>query len=54
MHCSQARDLLSAFYDEELAPAQRDAVSSHVQHCPDCTRVLDDMRSLSELAARSP
>ena len=54
MNCSQARDLLSRFHDGELAPAQRDTVSSHVQHCPDCTRALDDIRSLSELAARSP
>ena len=50
MKCQEARELLSAYYDDELSVDVRSSVAEHVQNCPDCGRELDVFQSLSGMA----
>lgn len=38
MHCGECRDRLDAYLDAELSPADAEAMTAHVQGCPDCAR----------------
>src|SRR5688500_12250833 len=46
MSCPQAANI-HAYHDDELPPAARLAVESHLAECPDCAALLDDLRALS-------
>jgi hypothetical protein len=50
MDCSQVKNLLSAFYDDELAADEQTAVAGHLGACADCARELAGFQSLSVLA----
>ena len=40
MNCHDARESLSAFLDEALAPEERQRVALHLEGCPECRREL--------------
>ena len=41
MTCHEARELFSAFVDDELDPRERSALDAHLVGCADCRRELD-------------
>ncbi len=50
----QARDLLSAYLDEEVTPAERRLVEQHLNECPDCRHQLERFESLVTLLSQTP
>lgn len=52
MHCQQVRELLSAFYDDELPHDQAKAVSAHIAGCAECAAELETFHKLSDLTGR--
>lgn len=54
MKCSDARELLSAYHDCELAPSQRARVTSHIAVCASCSGELASYQWLSGLTERLP
>ncbi len=54
MNCANTHPLLSAYFDNELAPNCRAEVAEHVQSCAPCTAKLARMRSLSSLTRDLP
>jgi Putative zinc-finger len=52
MNCHETRELLSALLDETLAVREREEVQAHLDHCPDCRRELDSLRSTVSLLSR--
>jgi predicted anti-sigma-YlaC factor YlaD len=51
MNCSEAQNLLSSFYDNELSVELRSRVSEHVAQCAECRAQLAQFETLSSLAA---
>jgi anti-sigma factor RsiW len=49
MDCSEVKQLLSAYYDDELSSGQRTAVAEHLSGCADCSRELEGFHSLSAM-----
>lgn len=47
-------DRLSAFLDDELAGAEREAVARHLEACAECTRFLEELAAVDRLAAAEP
>jgi hypothetical protein len=45
---------LSAYMDDELAAAEREAVSAHVRGCPSCARHLEELRAVDAAAREMP
>lgn len=45
--CGEVRELLGAYADDELAAAERETVSKHIEHCADCRKAFDDLRALT-------
>lgn len=54
MLCTEAKQCLSAFCDDELPPEQRDAVARHLATCSDCARELQEFRGLSAMTKELP
>ncbi|WP_417850236.1 anti-sigma factor family protein [Thalassoglobus sp.] len=56
MTCKNTQSLLSHFFDHQLDEQQRETISEHLEHCSDCSRVLNDYKQLSVLnqAIESP
>lgn len=52
MTCTDVREHLSAYYDEELAEPLYVKVAAHVEGCAECRAELDGFQQLSELSAR--
>jgi len=50
MDCSEVKDLLSSYYDDELPADTRAAVAEHVAGCEECARELEDFSGLSTMA----
>lgn len=50
MDCSEVKELLSAYYDDELSSVKRTAVAEHLAGCFACAHELEGFRSLSVLA----
>jgi anti-sigma factor RsiW len=46
MHCEQAKTLIDAYLDGDLAPTLANELSAHCMQCPDCRQML----ALSEVA----
>ncbi len=46
MHCEQAKSLIDAYLDGDLAPTLANELSAHCMQCPDCRQTL----ALSEVA----
>lgn len=53
MNCDQVQELLSAFFDCELASNARESVAEHLRRCPSCSGMLDGFRELSALAKQA-
>ncbi len=47
LECSEVRDLIPAFVDDELAAEDRRAVASHVAGCPGCAAARDELIKFS-------
>lgn len=54
MNCEQVKELLSAYLDDALAPAEREEVAAHLQDCPACSSILLDYRRLDSLLVHLP
>ena len=52
MDCPEVKELLSAYYDDELTSGQRTAVAEHLACCDECAHELEGFRRLSALAER--
>jgi anti-sigma factor RsiW len=50
----QWTDRLSDYVDEALAPAERAALDAHLESCPECARVLAELREIVACAANLP
>jgi len=48
MNCGEARELLSAYLDGELAPDRRQRVHEHLDACDACSRELAALKGLTE------
>lgn len=46
MDCSEVRDLLAAYLDDELPAGERLSIAGHLGSCPDCGRALADLEAL--------
>lgn len=44
--CSEVRDLLNAYVDDELSVSEQRAVSSHITQCGTCFAALSELKSL--------
>lgn len=51
--CEQAVDRLWDYLDGELDAAEREAINTHLNHCPTCLRMLNDESALKQLLARA-
>jgi anti-sigma factor RsiW len=49
MHCSHCEGQLDAFVDDVLPAAERTKVSAHVEDCPRCRELLDELRCIDAL-----
>jgi len=52
MRCHDARESLSAFLDEALAPEERQRVAQHLEGCPECRRELARLEQTMALLHR--
>ena len=50
MDCTEVKELLSAYFDDELASEKRTAVAEHLAGCDECSTELAGFERLSELA----
>ena len=46
--CGLIRDLLPLYHDDVCSPESRAAIELHCTGCPDCKKILDDLRSMPE------
>lgn len=53
MTCDEARESLSAYLDEALAPHERSQVDAHLETCPACRRELAALRGTVALLQRA-
>jgi anti-sigma factor RsiW len=49
MHCSHCEGQLDAFVDDVLPAAERAKVATHVEDCPRCRELLDELRNIDAL-----
>ena len=49
MDCTKVKELLSAYYDDELSTELRTAVGEHLADCDDCAGELKVFGSIKEL-----
>lgn len=54
MNCSDVKDLLSSYYDGELADERQSRISLHLEQCADCRRELLGFERLSKIAGMLP
>ncbi len=48
MRCEEVRKKFLEFLDEELVPAERQAVQAHLEECPACARELAEVRGVCQ------
>jgi anti-sigma factor RsiW len=53
MNCEHAAQI-HAYYDNDLTPAQRAGVESHLAVCAECRALLQDLRDLTQMLAAVP
>lgn len=51
MKCSQIRQRLSQYVDDELGPDEKNGFMAHVQGCPACREALEEIQSVHQLFA---
>ncbi|MFZ2055745.1 MAG: zf-HC2 domain-containing protein [Candidatus Aminicenantales bacterium] len=54
MRCERIEELLSAFLEGELSPAEKALVEGHLADCPDCASLLGDMRRAQQALTGFP
>jgi hypothetical protein len=54
MRCEPIEELLSAFLEGELSPAEKAMVEGHLADCPDCRSLLGDLRRTQQALAGFP
>ena len=54
MTCREIQDILSAYIDGELTPQEMDTVKRHLDACPDCREVHQQMLRLVQLVGALP
>ncbi len=54
MNCTQARELMSGYFDGELPEEQRAVMASHFELCESCHKEIDIFQQLSALAKATP
>jgi predicted anti-sigma-YlaC factor YlaD len=54
MQCSEAQKIVSAWLDNELDPANADALEAHLSICPPCSAYRDGLRGLALDAFLAP
>ena len=51
MKCSQIRNMISPYVDDELTPDEKKVFTSHVADCPGCKKELEEIQSVHRLFA---
>ena len=51
MNCPEVEELLSGYFDDEIAPDSRATVRSHIEGCPTCAGHLEEFQRLAALSA---
>ena len=46
MRCSHAKKFISEYIDGDLAPERKARLEEHLSHCPDCRKILKDLRTI--------
>jgi hypothetical protein len=54
MACERIEELLSAFLEDELSPAERAVVESHLAACPECSALLAGLARTQQALADFP
>ena len=54
MDCTVGRDLLSAWLDGEVTPAEAERLSAHLRECSACREWCADVVTLTEAARKLP
>jgi hypothetical protein len=54
MRCEHIEELLSAFLEGELNPAEKERVEAHLAGCPDCASLLGDLRRTQQALVGFP
>jgi len=54
MACDEYKGLLSALLDGELPPEERARVEAHLETCPECRQLLEELRALDTQLAALP
>jgi anti-sigma factor RsiW len=54
MSCERIQELLSAYLDGELSPAERAEVDAHLAACPECAGLLARLRTALQAFASFP
>lgn len=49
MHCSHMEELISAALDGELSPRRRKELDDHLEHCPRCRALFEELSGQSQL-----
>ncbi len=52
--CTNIREKLSAFLDDELPPLERGLIEKHLQTCPSCAEEANSLRKVNELLDSVP
>jgi len=51
MQCSEIKELISSYIDDQLGPDEKEAFSFHIRSCPGCREVLEEVQAVHELFA---
>ncbi len=51
---SHIRERLSAYLDGELPPEEETLATAHLRDCPDCSRLLEELATVDDLARERP
>lgn len=54
MACDEYKELLSAFLDGELLAEERTRAEAHLETCPECRRLFDELRAVDTHLAVLP
>jgi anti-sigma factor RsiW len=51
MQCTEIRQLISSYIDDQLGPEDKEAFSFHIRNCSSCREELEEGQSVHELLA---
>ena len=51
MKCSQIKEMISQYVDDELSADEKKVFAFHIQNCPACKEELEEMQSVHQLFA---